>query len=212
MTHTEIFDRHVEEYEKWYEDYPEVYQSEIAAIREQLLKLPENISGIEVGLGTGRFALPLGIKEGVEPSRGMAEKAIKRGIEVIEGLAERLPYGDMQFDFVLFVTICHLTSLKNALAEAHRVLKHEGSVLIGFLDKDRSIAQQYIEKRHRSTFFAKANFYTVDRIQTLLKEAEFKNLEFNQTLFGNLGEIEKIQIPKPGFGEGSFLVVKATKK
>ena len=212
MTHTEIFDRHVEEYEKWYEDYPEVYQSEIAAIREQLLKLPENIRGIEVGLGTGRFALPLGIKEGVEPSSGMAEKAINRGIEVIEGLAERLPYGDLQFDFVLFVTICHLDSLKNALAEAHRVLKHEGSVLIGFLDKDRSVAQQYIEKRHRSTFFSKANFYTVDRIQTLLKEAEFKNLEFNQTLFGDLDEIEEIQIPKPGFGEGSFLVVKATKK
>jgi len=212
MTHTEIFDRHVEEYEKWYEDYPEIYQSEIAAIREQLLKLPENIRGIEVGLGTGRFALPLGIKEGVEPSSAMAEKAINRGIEVIEGLAERLPYGDLQFDFVLFVTICHLASLKNALAEAHRVLKHEGSVLIGFLDKDRSVAQQYIEKRHRSTFFSKANFYTVDRIQTLLKEAEFKNLEFNQTLFGDLDEIEEIQIPKPGFGEGSFLVVKATKK
>ena len=85
-------------------------------------------------------------------------------------------------------------------------------MLIGFLDKDRSIAQQYIEKRHRSTFFAKANFYTVDRIQTLLKEAGFKNLEFNQTLFGDLDEIEEIQIPKPGFGEGSFLVVKATKK
>ena len=212
MTQKEIFDRHVEEYEKWYEDYPEVYQSELAAIKEQLLKLPENIRGIEVGLGTGRFALPLGIKEGVEPSGEMAEKAINRGIEVIEGLAERLPYGDLQFDFVLFVTICHLDSLKNALAEAHRVLKHEGSVLIGFLDKDRSVAKQYIEKRHRSTFFAKANFYTVDRIQTLLKDAGFKNLEFNQTLFGDLEEIAEIQIPKPGFGEGSFLVVKATKK
>ena len=212
MTHTKIFDRHVEEYEKWYEDYPEVYQSELTAIREQLLKLPENIRGIEVGLGTGRFALPLGIKEGVEPSSEMADKAINRGIEVIEGLAERLPYGDLQFDFVLFVTICHLDSLKNALAEAHRVLKHEGSVLIGFLDKDRSVAKQYIEKRHRSTFFAKANFYTVDRIQTLLKDAGFKNLEFNQTLFGDLEEMAEVQIPKSGFGEGSFVVVRASKK
>ena len=212
MTHTEIFDRHVEEYEKWYEDYPKVYQSELTAIREQLLKLPENIRGIEVGLGTGRFALPLGIKEGVEPSSEMAEKAINRGIEVIEALAEGLPYGDLQFDFVLFVTICHLDSLKNALAEAYRVLKHEGSVLIGFLDKDRSVAQQYIEKRHRSTFFAKANFYTVDRIQTLLKDAGFKNLEFNQTLFGDLEEMAEVQIPKSGFGEGSFVVVRASKK
>ncbi len=212
MTQIGIFDKNVEEYEKWYEDYSEVYQSELAAIKEQLLKLPENIRGIEVGLGTGRFAQPLGIKEGVEPSAAMAEKAIKRGIEIIDGVAEKLPYRDLQFDFVLFVTICHLDSIKNALAEAHRVLKPKGSILIGFLDKEQSVAKQYLEKRHRSTFFASANFYTVDRIKDLLKESRFKDLEFNQTLFGDLDGIKETQIPKQGFGEGSFVVVKATKK
>ena len=212
MTQIGIFEKNVEEYDKWYEDYSEVYQSELAAIKEQLLKLPENIRGIEVGLGTGRFAQPLGIKEGVEPSEAMAEKAIKRGIEIIDGIAEKLPYGDMQFDFVLFVTICHLDNMKYALAEAHRVLKPKGSILIGFLDKEQSVAKQYLEKRHRSTFFANANFYTVDRIKSLLKESRFKDLEFNQTLFGNLDDIKEIQMPKQGFGEGSFVVVKAVKK
>ncbi len=212
MTQIGIFEKNVEEYEKWYEDYVEVYQSEIAAIREQLLTLPENIRGIEVGLGTGRFAVPLGIKEGVEPSEAMAEKALKRGIEIIDGIAEKLPYGDMQFDFVLFVTICHLNNFKNALAEAYRVLKPKGSILIGFLDKDQSIAKQYLEKRHRSTFYANAKFYTVARIKSLLKEARFKDLQFNQTLFDDLDEIKKIQMPKYGYGEGSFVVVKATKK
>ncbi|SHI98471.1 Methyltransferase domain-containing protein [Arenibacter nanhaiticus] len=212
MTQAEIFDRHVEEYEKWYDDHSQVYESELLAIREQLSKLPENIKGIEVGLGTGRFSVPLGIKEGVEPSRAMAQKAIKRGVEVMEGTAERLKYGDLQFDFVLFVTICHLNDIKDALSEAYRVLKHQGVVLIGFLDKERSIATQYIEKRKQSTFYAKANFYTVARIQTLLKEARFKDLEFTQTLFGDLEDIENVQMPKPGHGEGSFVVVKATKK
>jgi ubiquinone/menaquinone biosynthesis C-methylase UbiE len=212
MTQIGIFEKNVEEYEKWYEDYSEVYQSELAAIKEQLLKLPENIRGIEVGLGTGRFAQPLGIKEGVEPSEAMAEKAIKRGIEIIDGVAENLPYGDMQFDFVLFVTICHLDNMKYALAEAHRVLKPKGSILIGFLDKEQSVAKQYLEKRQQSTFFANANFYTVDRIKFLLKETRFKDLEFNQTLFDDLDDIKEIQMPKQGFGEGSFVVVKATKK
>lgn len=207
-----IFDKHVATYEKWYEDYREVYQSELLAIREQLAKLPENIRGIEVGLGTGRFASELGIKEGVEPSSAMAEKAINRGIEVIKGFAAQLPYGDLQFDFVLFVTVCHLDEMKFALKEANRVLKHKGSILIGFLDKDQNIAKEYIAKRHRSTFFAKANFYTVERIVTLLKEAGFKDLEFNQTLFGDLDEIKEVQLPKIGYGEGSFVVVKATKK
>tara|TARA_R110000764_G_scaffold114904_1_gene201926 strand:- start:47 stop:685 length:639 start_codon:yes stop_codon:yes gene_type:complete len=212
MPHTKIFDQNVEAYEQWYEDYPQVFESELLAIKEQFQKLPENLHGIEVGLGTGKFSVPLGIKEGVEPAKEMAALAVKRGISVVDGYAEQLPFGDLKFDFVLFVTICHLDNFKYALAEANRVLKRKGTILIGFLDKERSVAKQYIENRHRSTFFVNANFYTVSRIQTLLKEAGFIDLVFNQTLFGLLDEIKEIQIPKEGFGEGSFVVVKATKK
>ena len=89
---TKVFESHVNEYEAWYEKYPEVYQSEIQALREHFRRLPESIQGIEVGLGTGRFAEPLGIKEGVEPSEPMAERARKRGIEVMDARAEHLPY------------------------------------------------------------------------------------------------------------------------
>ena len=153
MAQIEQFNSYVDEYEKWYEDYPEVYQSELEAIKEHFKKLPENIRGIEVGLGTGRFAKPLGIKEGVEPAHEMARKANKRGIAVVKGIAENLPYSDLQFDFVLFVTICYLDNLERAIEQAHRVLKHKGSLIIGFLDKDQSIAREYKERRHRSTFF-----------------------------------------------------------
>jgi len=212
MLQTEVFNENVKAYEAWYKKYPEVYLSEVAAIKEQLLKLPKNIKGIEVGLGTGRFAEPLGIKEGIEPSSEMGRKAMKRGIEVMDGVAERLPYGDLQFDFVLLVTICHLNEIKSAFSQAHRVLKHGGSIIIGFIDKDQSIAKQYEEKRDRSTFFRHASFYTVNRIERLLKEVGFRNFEYNQTLFGILEQIKKIQTPKQGFGEGSFVVLKATKK
>lgn len=212
MLKTEIFDKYVEDYEDWYDKYPEVYESELAAIREQFLKLPENIRGIEVGIGTGRFAQPLGIKEGIEPSEEMAKKAVSRKIEVLKGVAEYLPYRDLQFDFVLFVTICHLDNVKLAIEEAHRVLKHHGSIIIGFLDKDHAVAKEYKERRDRSTFFSKAKFYSVMRIKQIIEEAGFKNLEFNQTLFGNLESIKDIQLPKSGYGEGSFIVLKATKK
>ncbi|SHJ88543.1 Methyltransferase domain-containing protein [Maribacter aquivivus] len=212
MMNTEIFNQNVEAYEQWYKDYPQVFESELLAIKEQLQKLPENLKGIEVGLGTGRFSESLGIKEGVEPSKEMAALAIKRGVSVLNGYAEQLPFGDLKFDFVLFVTVCHLDNIKHAFAEAYRVLKPAGAILVGFLDSERSVAQQYLERRHRSAFFANANFYTVSRIKILLNEAGFKKMEFNQTLFGNLDEIEDVQIPKEGFGEGSFIVVNATKK
>lgn len=212
MSKTEIFDSYVEDYEAWYDQYPEVYESELAALREQFTTLPEDIRGIEVGVGTGRFAQPLGIKEGIEPSEEMAKKAIRRKIEILKGVAESLPYGDLQFDFVLFVTICHLDNIKRALQEAHRVLKPNGAILIGFLDKDQIIAQEYIEKRERSTFFRQATFYSVDYLQKVLKETGFINPVFNQTLFGALEAIKEVQYPKPGYGKGSFVVLKAIKK
>ena len=173
MAHKGTFETHVADYEKWYDDYPEVYQSEILAIQEQLLELPQNIRGIEVGLGTGRFAEPLGIKEGVEPSVEMAKIARKRGIEIMEGTAERLPYSALQFDFVLFVTVCHLENLKLAIREAHRVLKSNGAVIIGLLDKERQIAKAYMDRRHRSTFYKKAAFYSVPYVAKILKQWRF---------------------------------------
>jgi ubiquinone/menaquinone biosynthesis C-methylase UbiE len=212
MKQSIIFDKNVAAYEAWYKKYPNVYNSELAAIKEQLLKLPENIKGVEIGVGTGRFAKPLGIKEGVEPSINMAKLASKRGVEVVKGYAENIPYKDLHFDFVLFVTICHFQNIKDAIKEAYRVLKPSGHILIGFIVKDKSIGKMYEEKRKDSTFFKYATFYTVDYITKILKETGFKNLDYNQTLFGNLNEINKVQIPKDGFDEGSFVVIKASKK
>jgi hypothetical protein len=45
-----------------------------------------------------------------------------------------------------------------------------------------------------------------------LKETGFAAFEYNQTLFGELDEIKEVQLPKQGFGQGSFVVVKAVKK
>ncbi|NAS12268.1 class I SAM-dependent methyltransferase [Poritiphilus flavus] len=212
MNTLELFDSHVEDYEAWYDNYPAVYESEINALREHFQKLPENIRGIEVGLGTGRFAKPLGIKEGAEPSQAMAAVATKRGIQVVDGVAENLPYGDLQFDFVLFVTICHFNNVKSAIEQAYRVLKHGGSLIIGFLDKDQAIAQQYIAKKQRSVFYRKARFYRTAHVVKMLEDVGFKNLEFNQTLFDDLEKIGSPQIPKSGYGKGSFVVVKTTKR
>ena len=212
MSDIRVFDSYVDEYEKWYEEYPEVYQSELIAIREHLSRLPENIRGIEVGLGTGRFAQPLGIKEGVEPSAPMAALAAKRGIETMDAVGEHLPYGDLNFDFVLFVTVCYLKSVKDSMEEAHRVLKRGGAVIVGFLDKDRLIAQAYKERGARSRFFAQAQFYRPKRIKSILEQAGFKDISFNQTLFNELEEINQLQLPQPGYGQGSFVVAMAFKK
>ncbi len=212
MNQIDIFNEHVKEYEAWYDNYSEVYQSEILALQDQLLELPQNIRGIEVGVGTGLFSKPLDIKEGVESSKEMAKRAVKRGIEIMKGTAERLPYAAMQFDFVLFVTVCFIKNVKKAFEEAYRVLKPEGSVIIGFLESDGQIAKRYAEERHRSDFYHKAQFYSVNRIEKLIRKTGFKKPTYNQTLFGELEDIKEVQIPREGFGQGSFVTIRAIKK
>lgn len=212
MAKTEPFETHVAEYEAWFDRFPVVFESEILAIRGHFQALPENILGIEVGLGSGRYAKALGIKEGVEPATSMRNLAIEKGLEVVKAKAEHLPYKDLHFDFVLFVTICHLDSFPKALKEANRVIKKGGHVIIAFIDKGSKLGTEYEEKKGKSTFYKNARFYLTSEVEELLKASGFKNLVFSQTLFEDLENIQKTEEPKEGTGEGSFVVVRATKK
>lgn len=205
------FNEHVDEYEEWYERYPFVFQSEVEAIRE-LLPTGDNIHGIEVALGTGRFAKELGIKEGVEPAPNMRALALKRGIEVLSGDAAHLPYADMRFDVVLMVfCISYFDDLPEAFREARRVLKNGGSLIVGFVDKESIIGKYYEQRKPVSVFYKQANFYSTKRIASELRKLKFKNLQFSQTLFHALDEIKEFEPARPGYGEGSFVIIKAIK-
>lgn len=211
MINTLPFNEHVAEYEEWYEKYPFVFQSEVEAIRE-LLPSGNNIHGIEVGLGTGRFAKELGIKEGIEPAPNMRTLALKKGLEVISAEAEHLPYEDMRFDFVLMAfCISYFEDLPVAFSEAKRVLKNGGAFIVGFIDKDSLIGKQYEQRKSESIFYRQANFYSVKKITAELKQLGFKNINYSQTLFHELDQIKEFEPAKPGFGKGSFVLIKAIK-
>jgi SAM-dependent methyltransferase len=70
MAGSTAFDQLSERYDGWFEAHPEVYRIELDAIRDWMP--PDVTSALEVGVGTGRFAAPLGIQTGVEPSDAMA--------------------------------------------------------------------------------------------------------------------------------------------
>ena len=89
MARIEPFEKYPSRYEDWFEKNKFAFESELYAIREQL---PKSDKGIEIGVGSGRFAAPLGIKIGIDPSKKMREIARKRGIEVINSVAENLPF------------------------------------------------------------------------------------------------------------------------
>ncbi len=204
----EVFEKHAKQYDEWFEKNKFVYESEILALKEFI---PEG-KGLEVGVGTGRFAAPLGIRIGVEPARAMAEIARKRGIEVYEGRAEDLPFGDSSFDFVLIVvTICFVQDPVQALKEARRVLRPGGRIIIGIIDKESFLGKLYEKKKEKSVFYSKAKFYSAGELINWLKELGFGDIRTCQTIFRDPREIDSVEPVKGGHGEGGFVVIAAQK-
>jgi SAM-dependent methyltransferase len=210
MPGVNAFEQHVDQYEEWFMDHPLVYVSELHAIRELL---GEGGKGVEIGVGTGRFAVPLGISTGVEPSPAMGKLAKRRGVDVIQGVAEKLPFGDSEFDTVLMVTtVCFLDDRDMAFGEARRILKPGGSFIVGFVDRDSPLGKLYESKKEGSPFYKDATFYSVDDILSPMKQAGFSDFAFRQTLFRPLEEIEEVEPVQEGYGAGSFVVVRGTRK
>lgn len=209
MAKTEPFDKYASRYEDWFERNKFAFESELRAIREQL---PKGKNGIEIGVGSGRFAAPLGIKIGVDPSRKLREIAQKRGIKAIDGVAENLPFDDSQFEFALMVTtICFVDDLEASIEEVYRVLKPGGFLIIGFIDRESPIGRSYQQNKEESVFYRIATFYTVHEVVFKMKKVGFKAFNFTQTLFHDLDKIRDIEPIKEGYGEGSFVVIRAKK-
>jgi ubiquinone/menaquinone biosynthesis C-methylase UbiE len=205
----EVFDKYLEDYEKWFEDNFYVYQSELAALRKLI---PTDGEGVEIGVGSGIFAKPLGIKNGCDPSEKMREKAKERGINAIYGVAENLPYPSESFDFAIMVTtLCFVDDPDKAIAEVYRILKNNGNFIVAFVDKDSLIGKEYLKHKDESVFYKNANFFSTVEVYELLERNNFKIIDTIQTIFGRLEDIKQIQEPAPSYGKGSFVVIKAKK-
>jgi SAM-dependent methyltransferase len=209
MARTRPFEDHPLLYEDWFERNRFVYESELLAVRTQL---PENARGVEIGVGSGRFAAPLGIHMGLEPAVAMRAIARDRGIEVIGGVAEALPFKECEFGLALMVTtICFLDNTESALKEAYRVLRADGSLIVGLIDKNSPLGKVYLKHRNESAFYKVATFYSVDEVVNYLKVAGFRDFGFSQTIFKPLDGITAIEPVVEGYGEGSFVVIRARK-
>jgi ubiquinone/menaquinone biosynthesis C-methylase UbiE len=105
-----------------------------------------------------------------------------------------------------------LDNIETAFNEVNRVLKTGGCFIIGFVDKLSPLGEVYQRHKTENVFYSIANFYSVDEVVSYLKKTGFKDFTFVQTIFHNLAELKEIEPTKEGYGQGSFVVIKATKK
>jgi len=209
LSKIDAFEKYSEAYDRWFEENDWIYKSELEAIRQLI---PTEGEGLEVGMGTGRFAIPLGITIGVEPSPKMADIARSRGLTVIHGVCESLPLNDESSDYILLVTtICFVDHPAKCLREIYRVLKPGGSVVIGFIDGSSELGKIYKAKKKESKFYSEAIFYTPHEIKDLLEAGGFREIESRQTIFRPLSEISSPEPVEEGYGRGSFVVIKGNK-
>ena len=209
MPRTKPFDEHYEKYEEWFSKNRSVYQSELKAIGHFI---PQRGKGVEIGIGSGKFAVPFGIKVGVEPSKAMRKLAREKRIRVYNAVAESLPFGAGQFDFALMVTtICFVDDIKKSFQEVERILINGGYFIIGFVDRASSLGRRYEKEKEANVFYREATFFSTEEVLSLLGECGFEEPEVIQTVFGELAEIRSIQDYKEGYGEGGFVVIQARK-
>lgn len=207
MSGIEAFEQHAEQYDAWFELNSAAYEAELRAIEEAL---PTGGVGLEIGVGTGRFASRLGIRFGVEPSRARASIARSRGIEVEIGRAEDLPFPSAHFDFALMVTtVCFIEDLSAAFREAARVLKPGNPLIVGFIDRNSAIGRHHATRKREDVFYRHARFYSPEEVSSLLEESGFQDMIAFQTLFDTPEAMPSLQQVRPGYGQGAFVVLKA---
>jgi ubiquinone/menaquinone biosynthesis C-methylase UbiE len=173
-----VFDDHAEDYDQWFEDHPEVYRIQRDILWRCMRQRGFTRVGIEIGVGSGRFAVPLGIPFGLDPSLYLLHMARSRGIEVIRGIAEEMPLCAETCDFALMMTsLCFVKDPARACRETYRVLKRGGKVMVGFLERGGEIVTTYTLTPDKGRFLRYAHFRTAEEITAFLGYAGFYAIE-----------------------------------
>jgi ubiquinone/menaquinone biosynthesis C-methylase UbiE len=210
MPKIEAFQKYTSDYDNWFVINRFAFLSEIEAVKKTL---PQTEGVIEIGIGSGIFAEPLGIEEGVDPSEAMRQKAVQKGLKVLDAVAEHLPYPDSSLNGAVMITsICFVDDIYQSFKEAHRVLQNDGFLILGFVDKDSPVGKEYLKYKDQSMFYKEATFFGTEELFEILMKTGFRVEKTWQTIFGKVEEINEKQPVIEGFGEGSFVVIKALKE
>ncbi len=149
MSELKSFDRVADVYDQTRGMPPEATAAVADGIRAVLLSVAPEPRLVEVGVGTGRIAVPLaerGVRvTGIDISAAMVAvlRGKRRDIDVLFAEAARPPFRDASFDAAIFVHILHLVPDAEATVRATLPLVRAGGVFVfGRDDRGNTIRGQ----------------------------------------------------------------------
>ena len=207
-----IFNKYADRYDAWYEKQGKrIYLIELNALKEY----KSMIYSLEVGVGSGRFAGPLEIEIGIDPSFKMMKLAANRVPNLICGCGENLPFREESISIVfLIVTICFVEEPIKILEEAYRVLKSNGMLVVGIVPRNSVWGRYYLRRKETGhAFYSHAKFYTYSEVISMLHESGFIIRKTLSTLLQSPGKVLNIENPREGYIKNAgFIIVECWKK
>jgi len=208
-----IFDSYYQKYDEWFEKPfgRSAYDLEVQCLNKIIGSFDR---GLEIGVGTGRFAQKLNVKYGVDISFNMLKVAKSRNIVVLRSKGEQLPFKNSVFDLVLIVvSLCFVKEPFLVLKESYRVLRGDGKLVLGLILWDSPWAQFYRNKKDHP-LYQKAFFYSYYEICAMLELSKFKINKVLTTLFEKPQDeqpIKNFEIKEGFHKEGGFVCISSSK-
>ena len=134
------FDEYASLYDAWFLDNINVLRSEVNLVASTLRDAGRVLS---VGCGSGLFEKimreehDIDVRDGIEPSAGMAAIARKRGMTVEVATAEEASFGDGCYDTILFNgSPSYIPGLAEVVDKAFRALRPGGRIVLVDVPKE----------------------------------------------------------------------------
>lgn len=179
-----IFDKEAKEYDNWYKsklgEFVDKVETDSAF---SLYKPTPGMKILDVGCGTGNFSIKLaemgckviGIDKSGEMLSQAKEKAKKKGLDIEFHIMDiyDINFPDESFDGVFSMAAFEfIKESKKAYNEMHRVLKKDGPLLIGTINRDSKWGELYLSKEFQeNSVFKHADFKSMDDLKSLDIEA-----------------------------------------
>jgi SAM-dependent methyltransferase len=235
MNENSSFDEHASQYDAWFMENRNVLYSEVKLVAYFLDDAGDVFS---VGCGSGLFEMILekefgiSIKQGLEPSEGMASIARKRGMTVEVTTIEKADLGKEKYDTILFNgTPSYIGNLQKAFDKSFVALRPGGKAVVIDVPKESSYGILYNLARAVNTwdhpflkgvhppnpypieFVRISNWRTTQEKTEMLQKSGFTDLQYAQTLTNHpLYSDNILEDPIEGYDCGDYVAICAFKK